>query len=256
MSTSTETKTEKPTIDFGFKEVPVEEKVKHVKSVFDSVADKYDIMNDVMSLGIHRLWKRRTIELAGVRPGMQVLDLAGGTGDFTKAYAKRVGKTGKVVLADINESMVRVGRERLVNEGIAGNVEYAITNAEALTFPDNTFDVVTIAFGLRNVTHKDKALAEIYRVLKPGGQALILEFSKVTQPVLAKFYDLYSFKLLPKMGKLIANDEESYQYLAESIRMHPDQETLKQMMLDAGFDKAEYLNMSEGIVALHRGWKY
>jgi demethylmenaquinone methyltransferase/2-methoxy-6-polyprenyl-1,4-benzoquinol methylase len=214
MSTSTETKTEKPTIDFGFKEVPVEEKVKHVKSVFDSVADKYDIMNDVMSLGIHRLWKRRTIELAGVRPGMQVLDLAGGTGDFTKAYAKRVGKTGKVVLADINESMVRVGRERLVNEGIAGNVEYAITNAEALTFPDNTFDVVTIAFGLRNVTHKDKALAEIYRVLKPGGQALILEFSKVTQPVLAKFYDLYSFKLLPKMGKLIANDEESYQYLA------------------------------------------
>lgn len=247
---------EKKTIDFGFSEVPLEEKVKKVKGVFDSVASNYDIMNDVMSMGIHRIWKRHTIELSGIRPGNVVLDLAGGTGDLTKAFAKRVGKTGKVVLADINESMVRVGRDRLTDAGIMGNVNYAITNAEALTFPDNTFDLVTIAFGLRNVTNKDKALEEIYRVLKPGGQLMVLEFSKVTQPLLAKAYDFYSFSILPKMGKLIANDEASYQYLAESIRMHPDQETLKQMMLTAGFDKAEYLNMSEGIVALHRGWKY
>lgn len=185
-----------------------------------------------------------------------MLDLAGGTGDLTKAFAKRVGKTGQVVLADINESMVRVGRDRLINEGVMGNVDYTITNAEALTYPDNTFDLVTISFGLRNVTNKDKALAEMARVLKPGGQLMVLEFSKVTQPLLAKAYDFYSFNILPKMGKLIADDEASYQYLAESIRMHPDQETLKQMMLDAGFDKADYLNMSQGIVALHRGWKY
>ncbi len=246
----------KPTIDFGFSDVPIEEKVKKVKGVFDSVAGNYDIMNDVMSLGVHRLWKRHTIELSGIRPGKVVLDLAGGTGDLTKEFAKRVGKEGKVVLADINESMVRVGRDRLINAGIAGNVEYTITNAEALAFPDNTFDLATIAFGLRNVTNKDKALEELYRVLKPGGQLIILEFSKVTQPLFAKFYDFYSFNILPKMGKLIANDEASYQYLAESIRMHPDQETLKQMMLTAGFDKAEYLNMNEGIVALHRGWKF
>lgn len=246
----------KKTIDFGFSEVPLEEKVKKVKGVFDSVADKYDVMNDVMSLGIHRLWKRHTIELSGIRPGHAVLDLAGGTGDLTKEFAKRVGKTGRVVLADINESMVRVGRDRLINQGIAGNVHYTITNAEALGFPDNTFDLATIAFGLRNVTNKDKALEELYRVLKPGGQLMVLEFSKVSQPLLAKAYDFYSFNILPKMGKLIADDEASYQYLAESIRMHPDQETLKQMMLDAGFDKAEYLNMSVGIVALHRGWKY
>ncbi len=246
----------KPTIDFGFTEVPLQEKVKKVKGVFDSVAGNYDIMNDVMSLGVHRLWKRHTIELSGIRPGKVVLDLAGGTGDLTKEFAKRVGKEGKVVLADINESMVRVGRDRLINAGIAGNVEYTITNAEALAFPDNTFDLATIAFGLRNVTHKDKALEELYRVLKPGGQLMILEFSKVTQPLFAKFYDFYSFNILPKMGKMIANDEASYQYLAESIRMHPDQETLKQMMHTAGFDKVNYLNMSEGIVALHRGWKY
>lgn len=247
---------EKKTIDFGFSEVPLEEKVKKVKGVFDSVAGNYDIMNDVMSMGVHRIWKRKTIELSGVRPGNKVLDLAGGTGDLTKAFAKRVGRDGKVVLADINESMVRVGRDRLINEGIAGNVDYTITNAEALAFPDNTFDVATIAFGLRNVTNKDKALAELCRVLKPGGQLLVLEFSKVTQPMLSKLYDFYSFNILPKMGKIIADDEASYQYLAESIRMHPDQETLKQMMLDAGFDKAEYINMSEGIVALHRGWKF
>mgnify|MGYP001040366184 FL=1 len=247
---------EKKTIDFGFSEVPLEEKVKKVKGVFDSVAGNYDLMNDVMSMGIHRLWKRKTIEMSGVRPGNQVLDLAGGTGDLTKAFAQRVGAQGKVVLADINESMVRVGRDRLINEGMAGNIEYTITNAEALAFPDNTFDVATMAFGLRNVTNKDKALAELCRVLKPGGQLLILEFSKVTQPTLAKMYDFYSFKILPKMGKAIADDEASYQYLAESIRMHPDQETLRQMMLDAGFDKAEYINMNEGIVALHRAWKF
>ncbi|BBP45064.1 ubiquinone/menaquinone biosynthesis C-methyltransferase UbiE [Thiosulfatimonas sediminis] len=246
----------KSTIDFGFSEVPLEEKVKRVKGVFDSVAGNYDIMNDVMSLGIHRVWKRQTIDLSGVRPGYKVLDLAGGTGDLTKAFAKRVGKTGQVILADINESMVRVGRDRLINQGISGNVDYTITNAEALAFPDNSFDVATIAFGLRNVTNKDQALAELYRVLKPGGQLLILEFSKVTNPAMAKLYDFYSFNILPKMGKVIADDEASYQYLAESIRMHPDQETLKQMMLQAGFDKAEYLNMSQGIVALHRGWKY
>lgn len=246
----------KSTIDFGFSEVPVSDKVKRVKGVFDSVAGNYDIMNDVMSMGIHRLWKRQTIDLSGVRPGNKVLDLAGGTGDLTKAFAKRVGKHGKVVLADINESMVRVGRDRLIDEGIGGNVEYTITNAEALAFPDNTFDIATIAFGLRNVTHKDVALAELCRVLKPGGQLLVLEFSKVTNPALSKLYDFYSFNILPKMGKVIANDEASYQYLAESIRMHPDQETLKKMMLDAGFDKAEYLNFTQGIVALHRGWKY
>ncbi len=247
---------EKNTIDFGFTEVAIEDKVKKVKGVFDSVASNYDIMNDVMSLGIHRFWKRHTIELSGIRPGNVVLDLAGGTGDLTKAFAKRVGKSGKVVLADINESMVRVGRDRLIDEGIIGNVDYVISNAEALNFADNTFDLVTIAFGLRNVTNKDQALAEICRVLKPGGQLMILEFSKVTQPLMAKAYDFYSFNILPKLGKLIANDEESYQYLAESIRMHPDQETLKEMMLTAGFDKAEYINMSNGIVALHRGWKY
>jgi len=246
----------KSTIDFGFSEVPLDEKVKRVKGVFDSVAGNYDIMNDVMSMGVHRIWKRQTIDLSGVRPGHKVLDLAGGTGDLTKAFAKRVGKTGQVVLADINESMVRVGRDRLINEGISGNVDYSITNAEALAFPDNTFDLATIAFGLRNVTNKDKALEELYRVLKPSGQLMILEFSKVTNPAFAKLYDFYSFNILPKMGKVIADDEASYQYLAESIRMHPDQETLKQMMLNAGFDKAEYINMTQGIVALHRGWKY
>ncbi len=244
------------TIDFGFTQVLLEDKVKHVKGVFDSVANNYDIMNDVMSLGIHRIWKQHTIELSGIRAGHIVLDLAGGTGDLTTAFAKRVGKTGRVVLADINESMVRVGRDRLIDQGLIGNVDYSISNAEALNFSDNTFNLVTIAFGLRNVTNKDKALEEIYRVLKPGGQLMILEFSKVTQPLLAKAYDFYSFKILPKMGGIIANDEDSYQYLAESIRMHPDQNTLKEMMLTAGFDKAEYLNMSEGIVALHRGWKY
>jgi len=247
---------EKKTVDFGFKEVPWEEKVRHVKSVFDSVAEKYDLMNDVMSFGIHRLWKRFAIETAGVRPGMKVLDLAGGTGDLTRALARRVAPDGEVVLADINENMVNVGRRRLVDAGVAQWVDFAIANAEKLPFADNAFDRVTIAFGLRNVTDKAAALAEMARVLKPGGQALILEFSRVEQPLLAKAYDFYSFHILPRMGQAIANDEASYRYLAESIRKHPDQQTLKAMMLEAGFDKAEYINLSEGIVALHRGWKF
>ena len=250
------TKDTQETIDFGFSQVPLQEKVKKVKGVFDSVASNYDVMNDVMSMGIHRLWKQQTIALSGVRPGMTVLDLAGGTGDLSLAMAKKVGKDGTVVLADINESMLRVGRDRLIDAGVGAQVKFNVANAEALSFPDNHFDVVTMAFGLRNVTHKDQALAEIYRVLKPGGQAFILEFSKVHNPLLNQAYDFYSFNILPKMGKLIAKDEASYQYLAESIRMHPDQETLKSMMLTAGFDRATYMNMTGGIVALHRGWKF
>ncbi len=247
---------EKKTVDFGFKEVPWEDKVKHVKSVFDAVADKYDLMNDVMSFGVHRLWKRFTIEKAAVRPGMRVLDLAGGTGDLTKLLAPRVAPTGEVVLADINENMVQVGRRRLVDAGVAQWVDFTLANAEQLPFADASFDRVTIAFGLRNVTDKAAALQEMARVLKPGGQALILEFSQVTQPWLAKAYDFYSFNILPKMGKAIAQDEESYRYLAESIRKHPDQDTLKEMMLAAGFDRADYTNLNEGIVALHQGWKF
>jgi demethylmenaquinone methyltransferase/2-methoxy-6-polyprenyl-1,4-benzoquinol methylase len=226
------------TIDFGFSQVPLQEKVKKVKGVFDSVAKNYDVMNDVMSMGIHRLWKQQTMALSGIRPGMTVLDLAGGTGDLSLAMAKKVGKDGTVVLADINESMLRVGRDRLIDAGVGAQVKFNVANAEALSFPDNHFDVVTMAFGLRNVTHKEQALAEIYRVLKPGGQALILEFSKVHNPLLSQAYDIYSFNILPKMGKLIAKDEASYQYLAESIRMHPDQETLKTMMVTAGFYRA------------------
>ena len=244
------------TTHFGFKDVNASEKVKLVKGVFDSVADKYDLMNDVMSMGVHRLWKQATIARSGIRPGDTVLDLAGGTGDLTLKFSRKVGPEGKVILGDINESMVRVGRDRLIDEGVDGNVDYAITNAEFLSFPDNTFDLVTMAFGLRNVTHKDKALAEIYRVLKPGSKLMVLEFSQVDNAMLKKLYDTYSFQIMPMMGKLIANDEESYRYLAESIRMHPDQETLKSMMLDAGFDSVTYHNMTGGVVALHIGYKF
>jgi len=209
-----------------------------------------------MSLGVHRLWKRYAIELAAVRRGEKVLDLAGGTGDLAARFSRLVGPEGQVVLADINASMLARGRERLLDQGITGNIEFAQVNAEALPFPDNSFDCITIAFGLRNVTHKEQALASMQRVLKPGGRALVLEFSKPVLPGLKPIYDVYSFGILPALGKLIANDASSYRYLAESIRMHPDQETLKGMMEAAGFERCEYFNLSGGIVAVHRGYKF
>ena len=223
--------------------------------VFHSVASKYDMMNDLMSLGVHRLWKRYTVEMSGVRRGQRVLDLAGGTGDLAMKFSRIVGAEGQVVLADINASMLEMGRQRLIDAGIVGNIEYAQVNAECLPFPDNHFDLITIAFGLRNVTDKDKALASMYRVLKPGGRLLVLEFSKPTVPGLSPVYDLYSFTMLPLMGRLVTGDAESYRYLAESIRMHPNQETLKGMMETVGFDRVEYFNLTGGIVALHRGFK-
>lgn len=244
------------TTHFGFRDVPVTEKAGLVGQVFHSVAGKYDLMNDLMSMGIHRAWKRFAIEQMQLRPGQQVLDVAGGTGDLTKRIARRIGQTGKVVLSDINSSMLEAGRDRLVDEGIVGNVEIVQANAENLPFPDNSFDRIIIGFGLRNVTHKDQALASMYRVLKPGGQLLILEFSKPTLPGLGKIYDSYSFNILPMLGKVVARDEDSYRYLAESIRKHPDQETLKQMMADAGFERSHYFNLSGGIVALHKGYKF
>ena len=243
------------TTHFGFQDVPYQEKVKKVAGVFHSVADKYDVMNDLMSFGIHRVWKRYTIEMSGVRAGHHVLDLAGGTGDLAAKFAQLVGAEGSVTLADINDSMLKVGRERLTDKGILGNVQYVQANAECLPFPDNHFDAITIAFGLRNVTDKDAALRSMYRVLKPGSPLLVLEFSKPVLKPLNPIYDTYSFKVLPLLGKLITDDAESYRYLAESIRKHPDQDTLKQMMLDAGFGKVEYFNLSGGIVALHRGYK-
>jgi demethylmenaquinone methyltransferase/2-methoxy-6-polyprenyl-1,4-benzoquinol methylase len=244
------------TTHFGFQEVPVNEKASKVADVFHSVADSYDVMNDLMSLGIHRLWKKTTIELSGVRTGQTVLDIAGGTGDLTKQFSQRVGDTGLVILADINASMLACGRDRLLDEGIVNNVHYVQANAETLPFPDNYFDCVTIAFGLRNVTHKDRAIASMYRIVKPGGKLMVLEFSKPLFKPLEKIYDTYSFSVLPRLGKLVANDADSYRYLAESIRMHPDQATLKQMILDAGFDDCRLHNFSGGIVALHIGLKY
>ncbi|PCJ32706.1 MAG: bifunctional demethylmenaquinone methyltransferase/2-methoxy-6-polyprenyl-1,4-benzoquinol methylase UbiE [Gammaproteobacteria bacterium] len=243
------------TTHFGYKEVPTEDKVKHVAEVFHSVANKYDLMNDLMSMGVHRLWKRFTLHTSGVKRGAKVLDIAGGTGDLALKFSKLVGRTGQVVLADINASMLNVGRDRLTNEGITGNINYVQANAECLPFPDNTFDIITIAFGLRNVTDKDAALRSMFRILKPGGRLLILEFSKPSK-WLAPIYDNYSFNLLPKIGKLFSGDEESYRYLAESIRMHPDQETMKSMMGDAGFERCDYHNMTAGIVALHSGYKF
>ena len=240
---------------FGFKEVPTGEKAKLVREVFDSVAGKYDLMNDLMSLGIHRIWKRLAIQLSHVRYGEQVLDLAGGTGDMTSLFQKRVGATGRVVLSDINAEMLKRGRDRLIDEGVAGNVGYVQIDAEKIPFPDNQFDCVCIAFGLRNVTHKEEALKSIYRTLKPGGRAVILEFSEVQGDLMRKAYDLYSFKVLPMLGKFFANDAESYRYLAESIRMHPNQEKLKQMMIGAGFERCEYFNLTHGVVAVHRGYK-
>jgi len=243
------------TTHFGFEEVRREDKASRVAGVFHSVADNYDLMNDVMSMGIHRLWKRFTIEMSGIRPGQRVLDIAGGTGDLAAKFSELVGDNGEVVLADINESMLQVGRERLVDRGILKNITYVQANAEELPFPDNYFDCITIAFGLRNVTDKDAALRSMYRVLKPGGRVLVLEFSKPVVPGLGPVYDAYSFKLLPLMGKLIAKDDSSYRYLAESIRMHPGQEALLAMMRDAGLERCEYFNLTGGIVALHRGYK-
>lgn len=243
------------TTHFGYKTVDVEEKQQKVAEVFHSVAAKYDLMNDLMSFGIHRLWKRFAINLSGVRRGQQVLDIAGGTGDLALAFSREVGPQGHVVLSDINESMLNVGRDRLIDKGCT-NVDFVLANAETLEpFSDESFDLVTISFGLRNVTDKDAALRSMYRVLKPGGRLLILEFSKPVFEPLSRLYDLYSFTALPVMGKLVANDSESYRYLAESIRMHPDQRTLKQMMETAGFQSCDYHNMTGGIVALHRGFK-
>jgi len=241
---------------FGYKQVNTEEKAGKVAEVFHSVADKYDVMNDLMSFGVHRLWKRITMEYVRPRPGQKMLDLAGGTGDLASKIASKVGENGLVILSDINDSMLKVGRDRLIDKGLVSNVRYVQANAQSLPFPDNYFDCITIAFGLRNVTYKEQALASMYRVLKPGGKVLVLEFSKPVLPGLDKIYDFYSFKILPQMGKMVANDADSYQYLAESIRMHPDQETLKGMMRDAGFERCDYINMSGGIVALHRGYKF
>jgi len=241
---------------FGYQEVDVDDKVNRVGQVFDSVASRYDVMNDLMSFGIHRVWKQITMERSGVRPGHEVLDLAGGTGDLAIKMSRRVGPAGHVILADINAAMLAEGRDRLINMGITDNVSFAQVNAETLPFDSNSFDCITMAFGLRNVTDKQSALESIYRVLKPGGRALILEFSKPVLPLLSKAYDAYSFTALPMMGKLVANDADSYRYLAESIRMHPDQEALKAMMLEAGFDEVNYHNMTGGIVALHVGIKF
>ena len=238
---------------FGFQTVNEKEKARRVAGVFSSVAQKYDVMNDLMSLGLHRLWKKFTIEIAAPRPGERVLDVAGGTADLSSAFARRVGANGQVWLTDINNAMLGVGRDRLLDEGVLA--PSAQCDAEKLPFPDNHFDIVTVAFGLRNMTHKDKALVEMRRVLRPGGRLLVLEFSKVWKP-LEKVYDAYSFKLLPWLGQKIAGDAESYRYLAESIRMHPDQEALKAMMEQAGLERVEVFNMTAGVVALHRGYKF
>ena len=243
------------TTHFGYETVVAKEKAGRVAGVFHSVADNYDLMNDLMSAGIHRLWKHMTIEMSGVRKGHKVLDIAGGTGDLAAKFSKIVGSEGSVVLADINESMLKVGRDRLIDRGITENVTFSQADAQYLPFPDDTFDIITIAFGLRNVTDKDMALRSMLRVLKPGGKLLILEFSKPTSSLLSKIYDTYSFNVLPRLGKVFANDSDSYKYLAESIRMHPDQSTLLQMLNSAGFENTDFHNMTGGVVALHRGIK-
>ena len=240
------------TTHFGFQSVQEEDKARHVRGVFDSVAPKYDLMNDLMSAGLHRAWKAYTVMVANLREGDQVLDIAGGTGDLSLAFAKKVGATGRVVHTDINEAMLRVGRDRLINEGVV--LPTTVCDAEHLPFPDNHFDLVSVAFGLRNMTHKDAALREMCRVLKPRGRLLVLEFSRVAKP-LEKAYDWYSFQVLPRLGKLVAGDDSSYRYLAESIRMHPGQEELKSLMQQSGFGHVDYHNMTGGIVALHVGIK-
>ena len=246
---------EENTTDFGFTRVARDAKAGMVRGVFDSVASRYDLMNDLMSGGIHRLWKRFTIELSAARPGQTVLDIAGGTGDLAARFSRLVGPEGKVILADINAAMLEVGRDRLIDKGAAGNIEVVQADAQTLPFEDNSIDCITIAFGLRNVTDKDMALRSMLRVLRPGGRLLVLEFSKPTSPLLGKVYDQYSFQILPAMGRLIAQDADSYRYLAESIRKHPDQETLLDMMRDEGFTECQYHNMTGGIVAVHRGLK-
>jgi demethylmenaquinone methyltransferase/2-methoxy-6-polyprenyl-1,4-benzoquinol methylase len=240
------------TTHFGYQSVDEAEKAKHVRGVFDSVAPKYDLMNDLMSMGMHRAWKAFTVLLANIQEGYQVLDIAGGTGDLALAFSKKVGKSGRVVHTDINEAMLRTGRDRLLDAGVS--LPTLVCDAEKLPFPNNHFDVVSVAFGLRNMTHKDVALAEMNRVLKPGGKLLVLEFSKVAPP-LEKIYDWYSFKVLPKLGQLVAGDDASYRYLAESIRMHPGQEELKALMKNNGFGHVDYHNLTGGLVALHVGIK-
>ena len=240
---------------FGYRAVDADDKASLVRGVFDSVASKYDLMNDLMSFGVHRLWKRFAVELAGIRQGQRVLDLASGTGDLVDRMADLVGPQGLVLMTDINAAMLRVGRDRMIDRGHGGNLAFVQVDAEALPFPDDSLDLITIAFGLRNVTDKDVALRAMFRALKPGGRALILEFSKPVSKPLEKLYDLYSFRVLPKMGDLVANDAESYRYLAESIRMHPDQATLKAMMENAGFERCDVHNLTGGIVAAHRGFK-
>lgn len=243
------------TTHFGYKTVNVEEKAGKVAEVFHSVADNYDLMNDLMSLGIHRLWKQVAIEMSGVRSGHSVLDIAGGTGDLAAKFSRLVGPEGSVVLADINQSMLQRGRDKLIDRGINSNVRFTQADAQCLPFPDNTFNLITIAFGLRNVTDKAMALRSMQRVLAPGGRLLVLEFSKPNNALFSKLYDSYSFNVLPKLGKLFANDADSYQYLAESIRMHPDQQTLLSMMDEAGFANTDFQNLTGGIVAVHRGIK-
>ena len=245
----------KKTTHFGYKTIAREEKAAHVKDVFDSVSSRYDIMNDLMSVGLHRLWKKYTIEKAAVKRDQIILDLAGGTGDLAKAFSKQVGEDGHVILADINLSMLKEGRARLIDAGVSKNLSIVQLNAENLPFPKNSFDLITIAFGLRNVTEKQLALESIYKALKPGGKLLILEFSKPIS-IMQPLYDLYSFKILPFLGELVTNDAESYRYLAESIRMHPDQDTLIGMMKNSGLERCRYQNLTGGIVALHEGYKF
>jgi len=241
---------------FGFEEVDVDQKQGLVGDVFKAVAGNYDVMNDAMSMGVHRAWKWFAVAQSGVQAGDKVLDLAAGSGDLSLKFAKKVGEEGKVVVTDINQAMLDQGRKRLTDSGVASNVEYCLVNAESLPFDDNTFNCISISFGLRNVTHKDLALESMQRCLKPGGRVIILEFSQPTNESFRKLYDAYSFNVIPKLGEIISNDRDSYQYLVESIRQHPPQEELKQMMLDAGFDRVRYQNLTGGVVALHIGYKY